>query len=206
MIYLIGGSPRGGKSILSRKLSKKLNIPYISTDNIRPIVMPYFKGEEKIKSFPFERMFDIKAIHKYFEDFTGKQILEADIKEAKTIWPGVKSLIDFLLVCEMDYIIEGVHLLPNLVKIFKNNENVKTVFLFKEDAEKIFKGLKANKGNNDWLMDNIKDEKTVRLAAESLCVYGRYFVKEAGKYGFEVVNTEEGFLKRLGEAVWYLVK
>jgi adenylate kinase family enzyme len=52
MIYLIGGSPSSGKSILSKQLSKKLNIPYLSTDNIRPIVLAYLKGEERAKKFP----------------------------------------------------------------------------------------------------------------------------------------------------------
>ena len=47
MIYLIGGSPRSGKTTLSKKLAKELDIPYISTDYLRLVAMEYFKGEDK---------------------------------------------------------------------------------------------------------------------------------------------------------------
>src|SRR5680860_870458 len=189
MIYFIGGSPRSGKSILSRKLSKKLNIPYISTDNIRPIVVPYFKKNSS-EYFPFMKMFDGKNVDKFFEDNNGKQMFKADTKESKTIWPGVKSLIDYLLECKMDYIIEGVHLLPALVKTYITNPNIKIIFLTKTDERKIQKGLLSNKNNNDWIVDNLKKEENIKKAAKTLCEYGKYFEKEAEKHGFETINTE----------------
>ena len=204
MIYLIGGSPRGGKSILSRKLAKDLNIPYISTDNLRLVVMPYFKGKEKDKNFPFERMFDVAHIDRYFKKYTGQEMLQADTREAKTVWPGINSLIDYFLVCKMDYIIEGVHLLPNLVKKFKGNENIKIVFLTKINEEKIYEGLLKNKNNNDWITSNIKDERTISLASKSLCDYGKYFIKEANKYDFKIFNTEDDFVRKIKETGNYL--
>jgi 2-phosphoglycerate kinase len=204
MIYLIGGSPRGGKSILSRKLSKKLNVPYISTDNLKSVVMPYFKGKEKLKCFPIEKMFDLAAIDKYFENYTGQEMLAANIAEAKSMWPGIKSLILYLRACDMDYIIEGVHLLPNLVKQFSNDKNIKIAFLVKSDEVKIFNGLLRNKNNNDWLVDHVKNEKTVSMAAKSLCVYGKYFNKESEKYGLMCINTEDNFLDKIKEASDYL--
>ena len=203
MIYLISGSPRGGKSILSRKLSKKLNIPYLSTDNIRPIVMPYFRTGEQNKKFPFEKMFDLAAIDKYFLNYNSRQIVNTDLVEARTIWPGVKRLISHLLDCKMDYIIEGVHLLPNLVKEFKSNRDVKIVFLTKLDEEKIVSGIFKNKKNSDWILDNIKDKSTIRLAAESLTAYGVYFLKETHKYNFECINTEDDFPRQLDKAVHF---
>ncbi len=204
MIYLIGGSPRGGKSILSRKLSKTLNIPYISTDNLRLVVMPYFKGKGRDKNFPFKKMFDLADIDKYFENYTGQEMLKADIKEAKFIWPGIKSLIDHLIACKMDYIIEGIHLLPSLIKQFKGNENIKITFLGKIDEEKIYQGLIQNKDNNDWITSNIKDKKIISKAAKSLCDYGKFFVKETEKYGFKYFNIEDNFLDKINQAVKYL--
>ena len=125
MIYLIGGSPRGGKSQLSRMLSKKLNIPYISTDNIRPLISPYFTKEQQQKILPFEEMFNIDKIDQYFEKYSGKEILKADIVEAKTLWLGIDHLIKYLLICKMDYILEGVVLLPKLTQNFKDCPNIK---------------------------------------------------------------------------------
>jgi 2-phosphoglycerate kinase len=204
MLYLIGGSPRGGKSILSRKLSKALTVPYVSTDNLRLVVLPYHKGKEKDKNFPFIKMFDSVAIDKFFQKYSGQEMLRADLQEAKSIWPGMKSLIDHLLVCKMDYIIEGIHLLPNFVKQYKDNKNVKIVFLTKVDEGKIYKGLLRNKNNSDWLMDNTKNKETILLVAKSLNDYGKFFLKETEKYGFKCFNTEDKFLDQIQKASDYL--
>lgn len=157
MIYLIGGSPRSGKSILSRKLAKKFNIGYVSTDNLRPVVMPYFPRKDKFIHFPFEKMFDAANINDYFEKYTGKQMLKADIKVTRMIWSRVKNMIDYLLKCKMDYIIEGIHLLPSLVKQYKKERNIKILFLGKLNENKIYKGLVNNKNNNDWITGNTQN-------------------------------------------------
>lgn len=204
MIYLIGGSPRGGKSILSKKFSKALNVPYISTDNLRLVVLPYFKGKEKDKNFPFIKMFDSAAIDKFFLRYSGQEQLMADLRESKSTWPGIKSLIDHLLVCKMDYIIEGVHLLPCFVKEYKNNKNVKIVFLAKIDEEKIYQGLLKHVNDNDWLTGNTKNINTIQMAAESLSHYGKFFLKETKKFGFKCIITEDNFLDKIQKASSYL--
>ena len=203
MIYLIGGSPSGGKSILSRKLSKKLNIPYLSTDNIRPIILPYFKSKERDKKFPFEKMFDLAAIDKYFLKYNARQIVNADIVESRTAWPGIKQLITHLLDCKTDYIVEGVYLLPSLIKDFKSNRNVKILFLAKLDEEKIYDGFYKSKNNDNWIK-NIKDEKTIRLAAKSMSAYGVYFERETKKHNFKFINTEDNFSHQINTAVHFL--
>ena len=204
MIYLIGGSPRGGKSILAKKLSRILNVPYISTDDLRCVVLPYFKGNDRGKNFPFIKMFDSVGIDKFFKSYTGKEILNADLKESKSIWPGIESLIDHLLSCKMDCIIEGIHLLPNLIKKYKKNKNVKFAFVNKLDIKKIYQGLLKN--NNDWLVSNTKNKGTLSLAAKSLNVYGKFFLRETDKYGFKCFNTEDNFQEIIQNAFEYLQK
>lgn len=203
MIYLIGGSPRGGKSILSKELAKQLNIPYISTDNLRPVIIPYFK-KRKFEFFPFEKMFDADNIDKYFKKYTGREMLNADIKEAKTMWPGVKNLIEYLLKCKMDYIIEGVDLLPSMVNQFKSENNIKAVYLIKLDSNKIYQGILDNKNSNDWITGNTQNKESILKAADSLIPYGNYFLREAKKYNFKYFNTEDDFHSQIKEAVNYL--
>ena len=204
MIYLIGGSPRGGKTILSRKLSKALDIPCLSTDYLRLVVMTYFKGDDKNEHFPFEKMFDSADIDKFFKDYSGQEMLEADIRETKTLWPGIESFIKHLSLCKTDYIIEGVHFLPSILSQFKDDKNFKIVLLAKTDDGKIFSGLLKNKNSGDWIADNIKDDKILLSAAKSLSEYGKYFIKESKKYGFVCINTEDNFLDKIEEATNYL--
>ncbi|OGF36670.1 hypothetical protein A2468_02890 [Candidatus Falkowbacteria bacterium RIFOXYC2_FULL_46_15] len=167
-------------------------------------MLPYFKGKDKGKNFPYIKMFNLAAVDKFFLRYSGQEMLKADIKEAKSIWPGTISLIDHLLACKMDYIIEGVHLLPNFVKEYKDNKNVKIVFLTKIDEKKIYQGLLRNKNNGDWIRDNTKDNKVVTMAAKSLYVYGKFFLKETGKYGLKCFKTEDNFLDKIQKASDYL--
>ncbi|MFA5993533.1 MAG: hypothetical protein WC823_01085 [Parcubacteria group bacterium] len=206
MIYLISGSPRAGKSTLSRKMGEELRIPYLSIDNIRPIVMAYFDGEEAKQRFPFMQMFDADKIDEYFRKYSDQEIFAADMKEVESVWPGTEALIDYLLVCKMDYIIEGIHLLPNLMEKYKNNQDVSIIYLVKTDEEKILAGLYQNTSrHHDWLMGNTQNEETIRLAAKSLVIYGEYYTAEAKKYGFECINTEEDFVDKLKQARDYLL-
>jgi len=206
MIYIIGGSPRGGKSILAKKLSKKINAPYISTDFLKLMLRPYFKGAEKDKMFPFDKIWQKLDLNDYFMNYSGKQILNIDLQEGRTIWPGVKLFISHLHKCKMDYIIEGVHLLPNQVKYFQNDPNIRIVFLGKANEEKIYQGLFKNKSGRDWLLDKIEDKAVLRKVAQALSAYYPYFKKETEKYNLKLINTEDNFPSRINEAIAYLTK
>lgn len=195
MIYLIGGSPRGGKSILAHMISQKLDIPYLSTDDIRPIVMAYFSETDLKEKFPFGA--DDMPTDDYFNTWTGEDMLKAEIIEAHSSWAGVKNLINHLRSGKMDYVIEGVYLLPELVKEFSGDADIKIVFLVKEDAEKIFQGLMKNKGENDWIATYVTNDEMMMTAAKALSVYGPYFADESKKYGFKCVNTENNFHNKL---------
>ncbi len=208
MLYLISGSPRAGKSTLSRMLAKKLNIGYLSTDNIRPMLWALYKGKEKDRLFPFEKMFDPTDIDTYYQKYSHKEIFAADLIETKSIWKSTESLIDYFLLCNMDYIVEGIHLLPKLVKKYRGDNRIKIIYLIKSDKDKILDGLKRNKDNkhHDWLAHNAKHEETLATASESIALYGQYFEKEAKKYGLECINTEDGFKSKLGLACDWLEK
>ena len=206
MIYLIGGSPRGGKSILARRLSKQLGISYISTDNLRPVILPYFPKKEQASAFPFEQMFAPDNREEFFKNYTGREMLKADIKEAKVIWPGVKGLIEYLILCRMDYIIEGFHLLPSLVHKFKNKNKLKIVYLIKQDEEKILKGFLKNTNNEDWIASYIDDKDILRKAAKAMSFYEVYFERECKKYKFKMINTEDDFQNSLKNIIKLLIK
>ena len=206
MIYLISGSPRAGKSTLSRQLGEELRVPYLSIDNIRPIVTAYFKGEEAKQRFPFMHMFDAAKIDDFFRNYTDQEIFAADMTEIESVWPGTEALIDYSLLCKMDYINEGIHLLPSLMEKYKNNQDVRIMYLVKTDEEKILAGLYQNTSqHHDWLMGNTQNEETIRLAAKSLVIYGEYYTAEAEKHGFEHVNTEDDFVGKLEYAKDYLL-
>lgn len=205
MIYLIGGSPRSGKTILARKLSQKLSIQNISTDLLRLFMIASLNPADKYKYFPFEKIFDTAgSVESFYQSTTASEMLAADITEAENLMPGILAFIDHLQKTETDYIIEGVHFLPSLIPHLKTAPNIKILILTKTDGTLIHQGLKENKGQSDWIADNIHNDQTLANAVNSLAEYGKYFETESEKYQFHYINTEDHFLDKIEEAVKYL--
>lgn len=210
MIYLIGGSPRCGKSIISKRLAKKLDCPTFACDYLRPIVIAYTPKEELNQKFPFIKMYDDigHSNDVFFENNSAEEMLAADLVEAKTLWLGIREFVKQKAVLDRDVVIEGVQLLPELVaklqgeKYFKN---IRVAYLIKEDEQQILEGFTRNT-QNDWLIKDSNTEKTLPLAARMVQVYSNYFKNEAEKYGFEVFNTEDDFNLALDGAIDYLIK
>ncbi len=204
MIYLIGGSPRSGKSILAKRLARKINCPWISIDDLRFFASPYVKKDK----LPFDRMYP-NDTDLFFSKFRPQKIIRAEIVESHTLWPGVKSLIKHRIACQQDFIIEGVQLLPKLVDALKKEKfwnDIKIVYLVKINKNNILNGFKQSRIQNDWVIDNAKSEKTLLKATEVFSQYGKYFQKEAEKYGFKVFVLDKSFKTKLNKVASYLIK
>lgn len=207
MIYIISGSPRGGKTTLAKKLSLRLSIPYFSTDYLRLMLIPYSSPwVERDTHFPFEKMCDASGIASLYRDYSGHDLLDADIVESDFLWTGIDTFISFLLQTWQDYILEWSHFLPRLVSKYKDEASVRIVYLTKTDEEKIFDGLVNNRGNNDWIADNIHDDSTLRLAASWLAEYGKYFEVESAKYWLTSISTENDFSETLERVLDMLIE
>ncbi|EKE24968.1 MAG: hypothetical protein ACD_5C00342G0006 [uncultured bacterium] len=209
MIYLIGGAPRCGKSILAKKLAKKLDVQFFQCDYLRPIIIAYTPKNEMDQKFPLVKMYDENGCdnNKLFKNFSPEELLQADIIEARTLWLGIKEFIKQKAVLGRDVIVEGVQLLPELVDEIKKEKYVKdlkAVYLIKENEQKILEGFKKNT-QNDWLIQDSNSEETLLLAARMVCNDSEYFKKEAAKYGFEVFNSDEEFENVLDTALDFLI-
>lgn len=132
-IILIGGAPRVGKTFLAKELSKKLGIPWISTDTIRE----FMREVADKKKYPNLFHFVGKKPEIYLPSHTPEQIVKDQNKESIDVWKGVKSFI------KSDYnwescIIEGVAILPNLVlKDFSKNKSIKAIFVLNDNKKEL---------------------------------------------------------------------
>jgi len=108
MIYLIGGAPRAGKSILGQQISAKLRVGWVSTDLLVELLR--VKKDEGVKTEWNATPEAIKANAEWFYPY-----LE------RFIW-GVSSLAD-------NYVIEGVDFLPAQVVQLSAQYPMRPVFL-----------------------------------------------------------------------------
>jgi hypothetical protein len=108
MIYLIGGAPRAGKSILCQQISAKLKAGWVSTDLLVEILK--VKKEEGVKTEWSAAPEAITANAEWFFPFLDR-----------FIW-GVNSLTEH-------YVIEGVDFLPAQVAQLSTRYPIRSVFL-----------------------------------------------------------------------------
>jgi len=209
MIYLIGGSPRCGKTILAKKLSSKLRVSHLSTDAFYPMVLSMIPKPEIKKKFPQQDMPTPKGKFR-FDVYPNQAMLKAQTTEAETMWPPIKAFISSLVHREQDLIIEGIHLFPKLVNQFKNTKqwkHIRIVYLIKMDLEKIQTGFSKSKDIYDWMYPAIKNDKErLGKAAEFVRSKSVYIEKEAKKHRFRLFNTDDNFRVALKEAQDYLIR
>lgn len=106
-IILIGGPQATGKTTLTKELSSRLDVPWISTDQIRTIcgITP-----------------------------RGKEVLSEEIENNEEIWKGVERFIKNLFPWEA-VIVEGVAALPHLVASL--DIKVSPIFIIDTDEKRI---------------------------------------------------------------------
>lgn len=121
-IILIGGVPCIGKSSTAKKLSKKLNTNFISTDTIRSI-MRVSSDKNKYHSLHF---FDYQEAKKYLSNTSTDEVIRDYLKESEAVWKGIKRIISGYKYNKIG-IIEGVANLPVLCRKSRL-KNIRPIF------------------------------------------------------------------------------
>lgn len=197
-IILIGGAPTTGKSVIANLLSKRLGIPWISTDQIREVMRSVADKKQYPKLFNPEGY----TAERFLTEFSSEKIVEMEMEQGEAAWIGIKKFIEDDFNWKEGFIIEGVNILPHLVsRDFGDNKNIKPVFLVDEDADRM-RDVVFKRGLWDYAhtySDDVK-EKEVEWAT----LFSHKLKAEVEKYGYPWVEVKkqkddlEAVLKALG--------
>jgi 2-phosphoglycerate kinase len=133
-IILMGGMPTAGKSTLAEGLSKHLNLPWISTDQIGIMMRAVGTRETHPTLFTWE---DYDGF-RYLSDYTADEIADNEFALSDAVWLGVRKLIKEDYDWADGFIVEGDVILPRLVaQDFSDAINVKAVFIGDQDIERV---------------------------------------------------------------------
>lgn len=209
MIYLISGSPRCGKTTVSKMLSKQLGFPWFSADILESIAWVYIPEHERDNAFPKSkvRKETKRSNDIMYNNYSAKEITDLYIKQAQTVFAGIKMFVEYSIKEGHDYIIEGHQIHPELIKELQQEygeENIKSVVLLRNKVEKIVQDGKKNKAQNDWFIQKTENEETYYKIAEMIKIYSRFFQSEAEKYGLPYYNMDNNFQESLAEVVSFL--
>jgi hypothetical protein len=175
MIYLVGGAPRAGKSILGQQVAANLKIGWISTDLLLTIL-----GMTNVEGIKTEWNAAPEAITANAEWFF--PYLE------RFVW-GASSLAE-------NYLIEGVDFLPAQVKQLSAQYQLQTVFLgcSKMTLEHFdqFSGRSRGYGG--------LPEELRRQFAKDVPLWSAFIQQECESFGDAYIDTVNDFSQRLSQA------
>ncbi len=184
-IILIGGMPTAGKTTIAKELSSSLNIPWISTDLIRKIMLSVVNLDEKSKIMPW----DGYSAEEYLTKFSASQIAQNEYESGIATWPGVEAMFHKNWVWLEGFIVEGVGILPKLAAIEQSrNTYIKSIFISDRNIDRtretIFsRGLFGNPNDYSDLLKE-KEVEWVRLFDEIIR-------DEAKQFDFPVIDVDK---------------
>jgi 2-phosphoglycerate kinase len=204
VIYLIGGSPRVGKSTLAKLLSKEKSIPYISADDAASVITPYIPESEYAEKLPLRTALQATkgSNDVFYSKYSADEAMALYIRQAETLWAGFRNFIRYVLDDEHEYILEGWQILPYLINSVmtpENKEKIAACFLYKENIEEIASGLKSGTSKLDWVINNTKEKATFMRIAKMISSFGKYTKSEAEKYDLRAVNMDFDFNRKIKE-------
>jgi 2-phosphoglycerate kinase len=190
MIYLLGGPPRVGKSIIAREIQQICAVSVVSTDTLAAVLETVLRPEEAPDLFVFSK-FNEMAISERLKIITEKPTTQIDYvrKESRVVWKAVESFIRRENVEGRDVLIEGVAVLPALVMQIEDIPH-QVVFIGNQSEnhkENMMKSARENK--HDWLR-NVSEEY-IRAYAQCVNRMSAYIEREAEKFGFKYLDMGE---------------
>ena len=174
MIYLVGGAPRAGKSILGQQVAACLKTSWISTDLLVDLLRV---NDETLKAEWNATPEAIKATAEWFFPYL-----------QRFVW-GASLLAD-------NYLIEGVDFLPAQVKQLSAQYPIRAVFLgcSKMTLEHFDQYPGRSRGYSGL------PEELRRQFAKDVPVWSEFIRQECESFGYPYVDTVNNFPQQLVQA------
>ena len=188
MIYLIGGAPRVGKSIIAKQFAESIKGRFVSTDeledtdNQQPSVIFYSDSKKNI--------------------LTPSQRIESVKNEAEQIISDIESIISKSINKPQNTVIEGVHLFPAYVDKFVKKfgkDKIKVIFIGSTNIDLILKGMIRNTSSNNWLKEF--NQEVLRQIALFTKAFSDYLYHECKKYNFTYKERSNDFQKDIRDMI-----
>lgn len=190
--------------MLSRKMSRKLGIPYISADSLESIIREHTPRRQRAAKFPKNEIRNKTrgSNDLMYGSYSAREIMLAYSRQAKASWKALELFVECEMAEGADYILEGHQIHPELVSKLKKKygQDIREIFLIKTDPIGLVEGALKNKARNDWFIQKTKNEETYLKIADMLCLYGKYIGKEAAKHKLTVMSTDN-FQKDISRAM-----
>jgi 2-phosphoglycerate kinase len=200
MIFLLGGPPRVGKSIISSEIRQKHAVSVVSTDTLGAVLESVLNPEAAPDLFVFDKFHEMpvaKRVNLIVKD--PAELVDYVRKESHVVWKAVEAFVRRENDEGRDALIEGVAVLPELISQLEDIPH-RAVFIgnqgenHKENIKKF-----AGENEHDW-MRGVGDQY---IGAFAMFVkrMSAYIEQEAKKYGFEYIEMNKELFGNVTEKV-----
>ena len=190
MIFLLGGPPRVGKSIISSEIRQKHAVSVVSTDTLGAVLENLLSPETAPDLFAFAKFNEMPMAErvKIMVKDPG-ELVDCVRKESHVVWRAVEAFIRRENSEGRDALIEGVAVLPELMSQLEDIPH-RAVFIGNQGENHKENIKKSAEGNeHDW-MRGASDQY---IGAFALFVkrMSAYIEQEARKYDFEHIEMDK---------------
>jgi 2-phosphoglycerate kinase len=200
MIFLLGGPPRVGKSIISSEIRQKHAVNVVSTDTLGAVLEDILSPQAAPDLFVFRKFNEMplsERVKLLVED--PAELIDYVRKESHFVWKAVEAFLRRENYEGRDVLIEGVAVLPELISQIEDIPH-RVVFIGNQGEnheENIKKSAKENE--HDW-MRGFSDQY-IDAYAMFVKRMSAYIEQEAKKFGFEYIEMNKEQFGDVMEAV-----
>jgi 2-phosphoglycerate kinase len=190
MIFLLGGPPRVGKSIISSEIRQKHAVSVVSTDSLGAVLENVLSQEAAPDLFVFGRFHEMpmaERVKVITQD--PAELVDYVRRESHVVWKAVEAFVRRENDEGRDALIEGVAVLPELISQLEDVPH-RVVFIGNQGEnhkEKIKKSAEENE--RDWMRD--ASDQYIGAFAMFVKRMSAYIEQEARKYGFEYIEMDK---------------
>ena len=182
MLYIIGGAPRSGKTILAERMLAEHELPYFSIDTL---IASLANAQPEL----------------------GLRVSDPPIKRMEVIWPTLRKLASDVSQNEAKFLLEGDVLLPMHVMEFGNGCDTGIMASFigyaeVDPAKKLGEIRRYAAGRADWT-DEVDDVHLLKLISE-FRTFSEYLRSECRHYKIPYFDGSRSFSSALRDAQSYL--
>jgi 2-phosphoglycerate kinase len=205
MIFLLGGPPKVGKSIIANEIRQKYAVSVVSTDTLGAVLENILDPESVPDLFVFNKFNKIPMAERVkLVTKDPAKLIDYVRQESHVVWKAVDAFIKRENDEGRDVLIEGVAVLPELMRQLENIPH-RVVFIGNQ-GENHKGNIKkfAEENEHDWIRD--VSDQYISAFAMFVNRMSAYIEQEAKKYGFEYIemdkelfgNVTEDVMKSLG--------
>jgi 2-phosphoglycerate kinase len=199
MIYLIGGAPRIGKSLIAKIIADSQHIELVATDDIYKKATRTLSPSERRTKFPLPEFSGTASEN----ILTPGQRVELMIVSAKSLEQEIHWVISEAIAKGKSIVVEGVDLLPDFIQKLLTEygpKNIHAIVMGCLDEDRVMDGLLKDRNPHSWLKEA---DAVVRRQVAEFAVSCSLRIKELAEQS-EVTYVErtddfDGDMKRYRE-------